>query len=208
MRVQRVCAIVQFNMDPLSTVLSLLKPRSYMSGGLNLGGEWCIQFGHYEGIKCYALEFGECWVSVEGLNPVRLSAGDCFLLPSGRPFRLASDLRLPPVDVFSMLPLPLNGAIVTLQGGGRCMGLGGHFGLSGDAAVLLGELPPIVHLSKESDRAAMRWSMERMMEELRNPQPGGALVAEQLAYMMLVQALRLHLAEEANRSAGWLSALA
>jgi hypothetical protein len=37
--------------------------------------------------------------------------------------------------------------------------------------------------------------MERMMQELREPQPGGFLIAQHLAYMMLVQALRLHLAE-------------
>jgi AraC-like DNA-binding protein len=54
----------------------------------------------------------------------------------------------------------------------------------------------------------MRWSLERMREELRDPQPGGSLIAQQLAYMMLVQALRLHLADGARGSVGWLFALA
>jgi AraC-like DNA-binding protein len=107
-----------------------------------------------------------------------------------------------------MSGFPLFGAIATYNGGGDCIGLGGYFGLSGDASILLGLLPPIVHLSKESDRMAMRWSLERMMEELRDPQPGGSLVAQQLAYTMLVQALRLYLAERANKSVGWLYALA
>ena len=31
-------------MDPLSDVLSLLKPRSYMSKGFEAGGEWSVQF--------------------------------------------------------------------------------------------------------------------------------------------------------------------
>ncbi len=53
----------------------------------------------------------------------------------------------------------------------------------------------------------MRWSLERMREELRDPQPGGSLIAQQLAYMMLVQALRLHLSDTASASPGWLSAL-
>ena len=53
----------------------------------------------------------------------------------------------------------------------------------------------------------MRWSLERLTEELRNPQPGGFLVAQQLAYMMLVQALRLHLAEGLRGGVGWLFAL-
>ena len=47
-----------------------------------------------------------------------------------------------------------------------------------------------------------------MTQELRDPQPGGSLVAQQLACMMLVQALRLHLAEGLRGGVGWLFALA
>jgi AraC-like DNA-binding protein len=48
----------------------------------------------------------------------------------------------------------------------------------------------------------MRWSLERMMQELREPQPGGDLVAQHLAWMMLIQSLRLHLAEGLAECAG------
>ena len=54
----------------------------------------------------------------------------------------------------------------------------------------------------------MRWSLERMMQELREPQPGGFLVAQHLADLMLVQALRLHLTEGLKGGVGWLFALA
>jgi AraC-like DNA-binding protein len=74
--------------------------------------------------------------------------------------------------------------------------------------MLLQSLPPIVHIRRESDKATMRWSLERMREELRDPQPGGSLITQQLAYMMLIQALRLHLADAASAGRGWLSALA
>ena len=50
--------------------------------------------------------------------------------------------------------------------------------------------------------------MERMRQELREPQPGGFLMAQHLAHMMLVQALRLHLAEGLKGGVGWLFALA
>jgi AraC-like DNA-binding protein len=197
-------------MDPLSDVLSLLKLRSYMCGGFDVGGELCLQFPQHEGIKCYALVSGQCWLSVEGVpEAVRLKAGDCFLLPRGRPFRLASDLTLPPVDALRILAAGRNGGLTTYNGGGDCFMAGGHFALTGNhAGILLGVLPPIVHLRKESDKAAMRWSLQRMMQELREPQPGGFLVAQHLAHMMLVQALRLHLAEGLRGGVGWLFALA
>jgi AraC-like DNA-binding protein len=197
-------------MDPLSDVLSLLKPLNYRSGGFDVGGDLAIKFPKHQGIKCYAVVSGQCWLSVEGVpDAVRLTTGDCFLLPRGFPFCLATDLAVTPVDFFTLLSVPKNGGTVSHNGGGSCYIAGGHFILSGSHAdMLLGLLPPIVHIAKEADKAAMRWSLDRMMEELRNPQPGGSLVAQQLAYMMLVQALRLHLAEGLRGGVGWLFALA
>jgi AraC-like DNA-binding protein len=198
-------------MDPLSDVLSLLKPRSYSCGGLDLGGDFSVRFPRHPGTKCYAVVSGEQWLAVEGVrDPVRLTAGDCFLLPRGWPFRLAADLELPPVDALTLLSAhEKNGGMTAINGGGGCLIVGAHFILNDHhAGILLGVLPPIVHIRTESDKAAMRWSLERLRQELREPQPGGFLVAQHLAYMMLVQALRLHLAEGLKSGVGWLFALA
>jgi AraC-like DNA-binding protein len=197
-------------MDPLSDVLSLLKLRNYMCGGFDVAGDWSIQFPQHEGIKCYAMVSGECWLSVDGVvEAAHLKAGDCFVLPGGRPFRLASDLSLTPIDVSTIFRTPQNGSIRSYNGGGGCFSVGGHFALAGKhAGILLKALPPIVHIREESDKAALRWSVERMMLELRNPQPGSFLVVQHLAHMILVQALRLHLADGVKGGAGWLFALA
>jgi AraC-like DNA-binding protein len=197
-------------MDPLSDVLSLLKPLSYAAGGFEVGGDTAIQWPKHRGIKCYAVLSGQCWLCVEGVpDAVLLTAGDCFLLPRGFPFCLTTDLSLTPVDFRTFLATRSTGSTVS-QGKDRGHYIvGGHFVLTGSHAdILLKSLPPIVHIRKESDKAAMRWSLERMKEELRDPQPGGSLIAQQLAYMMLVQALRLHLADGARGSVGWLFALA
>lgn len=197
-------------MDPLSDVLSLLKPQSYTSGGFGLDGGMSIQFPKHQGIKCYAMISGQCWLSVEGiLDPLLVTAGDCFLLPRGRPFCLTTDLSLPRVDFRAVLAARRAGNAVFQDEAAEHSIVGGHFILTGShAGILLNSLPPIVHIRKESDKEAMRWSLERLREELRNPQPGGSLIAQQLAYMMLIQALRLHLADGATGSVGWLFALA
>lgn len=197
-------------MDPLSDVLSLLKTLTYSAGGLDTGGDWAIQFSRYEGIKCYAVASGDCWLSVEGMaDPVRLKTGDCYLLTGGQPFRLASDLSLSPVsskEIFLAYP---NGGSPQVNGGGDCLIIGGHFSFAGSHAnILLGFLPSIVHLHTESDKAELRWSIERMRQELSQPRPGHLLVLRHLAHMMLVQALRVHLAKEFADRAGWLFALA
>ena len=85
-------------MDPLSEVLALLKPQSLSSGGFMVPGDIAIYFPKHQGIKCYAMLAGQCWLIVEGVpDPVLLDAGDCFLLPRGRPFQLTTHLSLEPV---------------------------------------------------------------------------------------------------------------
>jgi AraC-like DNA-binding protein len=196
-------------MDPLSDVLSLLKIHSYACGGFDVGGELCLKFEKHTGIKCYAVVAGESWLVIEGVtDPVQMKAGDCFVLPHGRPFCLATGLGLPPVDFRTLRGDAKNGTVVSYNGGGTFSIVGGHFALSADhASILLGALPPVVHLQKQSDRAVLRWSIERLMEELRDPQPGSGLIAQHLAHTMLLQALRLHLSDGPRGRIGWLFAL-
>ncbi len=198
-------------MDPLSDVLSFLRPRSYLTGGLDAGGRWAIRFEDMGGhIKCYALTAGACQLAVEGVSPISLSAGDCFVLASGRPFTIAGDLRAlaaAPGEVFG--DAGKRGGITTWNGGGDVFLTGSRFTLEGrHAGMLLDALPPVIHLDAPEDRAAMRWSIERMGEELRADRPGAGLMAEHLSYMMLLQALRLHLARAHDRPVGWFGALA
>lgn len=198
-------------MDPLSDVLSLLKPRSYVSSGFDAGGDWSIQFCNQQNrMKCYAVISGECWLLVEDLDePVRLRAGECFALPSGRNFRLASDIALPAVDSSDVFPPPSPGGVVTINSGGDVYLVGSRFGVSGRiSASLLRMLPPIVHIRRESEQSAVIWSVERMRQELREQRPGNSLIAQHLAHMMLVQALRLHLEDGSNDGVGWFFALA
>jgi len=194
-------------MDPLSDVLSLLVPRSYGAGGFDMGGQWSIHFPQHPGFKCYAVVTGQCWLSMQGVpEALPLTAGDCFLLPQGRPFRLASDLQLPPILYSS---LPRVGGIASNDGGGDCFIVGGHFALTDrHASILLSVLSPIVHVREEADKVALRWSLERMSHELRERQAGALLVAQHLSHIILVQALRLHIAEGSGAGVGWLFALA
>ena len=74
--------------------------------------------------------------------------------------------------------------------------------------MLLSALPPVVHIRNKAGKAVMLWSIERMSEELSQAQPGSALVTQHLASLMLIQALRLHLADTSEIHRGGLAALA
>jgi AraC-like DNA-binding protein len=196
--------------DPLSDVLSLLKPKNFMSGGIDAGGEWSFYFGELHVTRCFALTSGSCWLAMDGVSdPVHLVAGDCVLMPHGRAFRLASDLAMPPVDAMKhIITQPMNGRIIPWNGGGGTVGLSAIFTFAGEhVSMLLGALPPLMHLRDSSRQATMQWCLERMMRELREPQPGGFLLGQHLAHIMLVEALRLYLSNEASHGVGWLLAL-
>ncbi|WP_380181191.1 AraC family transcriptional regulator [Kalamiella sp. sgz302252] len=196
-------------MDPLSQLLSLLKAESYVSGGVVLSASLSVQWPAHDGVKCYAVVAGECWLSVEGIaDPIRLTAGDCYLLPPGPPFRLATDLSLQSVDFTTVRTEMTTGIAVKSEEKSGCFLVGGHFLLAGHAAqMLLGSLPPVVHIRHDADKAAMLWALERMAQEVCNPQPGAGLIVQQLAFMLLIQALRLHVNDGQQANVGWLFAL-
>ena len=194
--------------DPLSDILALLRPQTYHCGGLDLGASSCLQFLKHEGMKCYAVISGQAWLAVEGVTDLaHLEAGHCFLLPRGSRFRLAGAPERTPDDSNAFAEEHC-GSINTFDGGGKCLLVGAHYVFTGEHAnLVLGVLQPIVHLDKESDKVALRWSLDRLTEELREPQPGGVLVAQYLANLILVQALRIHLAGDVRSGLGLLSAL-
>ncbi len=197
-------------MEPLSDVLALLKPQTYVSAGLDAAGAWAIQFPAHQYIKFNAVTKGSCWIAVEGDGEAqKLEQGDCFLLPSGRPFVLASDLSLPKIPAEAVYTGGCNRTGVC-NGGGDFSLVGARFEFSGEqAGALFDSLPPIVAACESSDQASvLRWSLDRFEREIQERGPGASLIAEHLAHIMLIQVLRLHVASERGAGAGWLVALA
>ena len=194
--------------DPLSEVIALLNLRNIACGAVD-AGDGCIAVPASEGIKCYSVIAGEAWLAIEGgEDPIHLKHGDCFILPSGLPFRLASDLSLDPVDYRALLAGRSPGNIITFNDGGRATIVSAAFSMDGrHSDILMKGLPSIVHVRGDADRAALRLSLELMMLELRDPRPGGQLIIRHLAQMALMQALRAFLLQEGGNRIGWLFAL-
>lgn len=196
-------------MDALSDVLSLLKPASYMFRSVDAAGDWAIGFEAHRGINCYAVLKGQAWLAVDGVADVLLGEGDCVLLPRGLAFRIGSALDVAPADAWDLFPAVEEGGVISINGGGDVFGVGGYFAFeSRHADILLDVLPPIVHIRQASDRAVLISAMERITEELRTPLPGGFLMARHLAHLVLLQALRIILANGPDGGSGWIYGLA
>ena len=196
-------------MDPLSDIVALLHPHDCVAAGLDAGGDWSVRFDRHAGLKCNAVLEGACWLRVEGLDaPLRLDAGDCAILPHGRPFVLSARPMRDGADAAAVyVPVPHGGTAVH-GGGGAFFMTGARFLLSGPAAdALLRALPPVLVVRPGAAGDAVRWSLAQIAEELRANRPGRALSVAHLSHYVFVQALRCHLSEAAP-AAGWLALLA
>ena len=195
--------------DPLSDVLSLLKPKAYGFRGLDVGNPWSLHLPPGRFVRCYAVLSGACALWIDGIpSPTSLVAGDFIFLPHGEAIVLGSHENAPPIDLAAFFTVVADGEIVLVNGGGACLGFGGYFDISeAPTRSLLGSLPSIVHLRGGEDHAGLRWFVERLMGELRHPRPGSRLIAEHLCQTLFIEALRLHIAAKPHQEGGWLSAL-
>lgn len=101
------------------------------------------------------------------------------------------------------------GDVLVHNGGGDFAFLGARFEVDArEAGSLLGTLPPLIHLNRPEDRSAMHWCIQQMMTEMQPGRLGGSLAARHLAHLILLQAFRLHLSQQANDRVGLLYALA
>ncbi len=197
-------------MDPLSDLLRLLKVRSYGAAGLDAGGDWAIQIPAHDGMKVFAVVRGACFVSLrDDEAPIMVRTGECFLTTQGRPFQMGNGAAIEPASIQYLRPSIFDGRIVTHNGGGDFLAVGGFFSLASNPAdLLLGAVPPVISFRKGRERDTMEWCVSRLTSELRDPDAGTHFVAQQLATLMLVQALRSSIAQTSPSRVGWLTALA
>lgn len=176
--------------DPLSEIVTLLRPRTVFAKGISGAGAWGVRYSDFgEPSFCTVLE-GSCLLHVDGQQPVTLEAGDFVLLPatpgfviSGfqpvRPQLIDPRAAQPPVDEIR------HGAP---EGDPDVRLLGGYFVFdSPDAGLLVSLLPALVRLRGE-DRLS---TLTRLVgEEARGRRPGRDLVLSRLVEVLLIEALR------------------
>lgn len=226
MKVRDTCSTVHTGgVDPLVDVLSVLEARSHVSSMLVVDADsWHLRFDAPRGWKFNAVLEGSCLLSSEGMaQPVRVRAGDCYLLTRPQAFDLGSDLGVasrPAEEIFANARDGVArydgrhrdaAAVVETSPASdatkRFVALGGSFTFTGSAERLTNLLPPVLVLPSESPDAAATQQLIRMMdEELRAGAPGAALVSEHLAVATLVRMLRWHLAQDVHPP-GWLRGL-
>ncbi|WP_255557330.1 AraC family transcriptional regulator [Sodalis sp. dw_96] len=195
--------------DPFSDILQFTQAQSVVSGGFTAGGPWALRFPPPDKIKFFAIVKGHCYFRFNDVDePLRLEEGDVFLLAAQRSFVLAGDLAMVPLDAMRVFAAS-DTKTVNLGGGDDCIQIGGHIKLNPASGRLLSDvLPPFIHVRAVSPQASvLRWLLDQLVRERTAQLPGVGIASSQLAQLMFVQILRVHLSTAGTLAAGWLRAL-
>ncbi|WP_425260635.1 AraC family transcriptional regulator [Rubrivivax sp. RP6-9] len=209
-------------MDALSQTLRVVR----LVGAIFLHGRftapWCYQSPHADAaapileptaervVIFHLITEGTCWVELDGLPPLQLTAGDAVLFPQGDAHRMGSQPGLPPAsgarlhEVLARRP-----RLLAYGGGGATTRLVCGY-LACDARLaqlLLAGLPPVVKVGVRGSNAGM-WleaSLRYALAEARSPRPGGQGVLAKLAEVLFIEVLRIHMNAQAVGRTGWLA---
>jgi AraC-like DNA-binding protein len=200
-------------MDALSEVLSMLRVRSGVSSRFEGRGAWAFRFPEYEHMKFGTVLSGRLHLWMAG-DDVRhtMEQGDFWLLTNGKPFFSASNIKHKPLDgPTTYRSLRGTDGVVRVEGPGGEPSVSlasGRFTFENNiTGMLLERLPPLIHL-RAADVAshALSHVLALVASETVATSPGSDVARTSLATLVLVQALRAHLASE-PQAGGWLTAL-
>jgi AraC-like DNA-binding protein len=194
-------------MDPLSDIIALLHPHAAFSRPITGRGKWGVRYSTHKWPSFSIVLAGQCWLSLEDCPPLLMRRGDFVLLPTTPALALSSELASPCIPG---RPAQDGGVRYGAQDGDPDFQmLGGTFSIeSGNAPLLLGLLPPIIHMrSTENDTSHLAYIINFIMEECVHERPGRQMLLERLLEVMLIESLRWHNLQERPTQVGLLAGL-
>lgn len=183
--------------DPLSEVITLLRPRAVFSKRISGAGRWGVRYSAFGHPSFAAVLEGRCRLAVDGHPALTLSAGDFVLLPATPAFTMSGFERVTPVHIDPKAQPSSAGEVRHGTRGGRpdVRLLGGYFVFDlPDPALLVSLLPAVVHVrSVERLSTLVRLVGEESLER----RSGRELVLSRLVELLLIEALRSTAGEDA-----------
>jgi len=200
-------------MDLLAHVLAVSGVRGTAGARIEAAAPWGIAWRDTTRAAFYAVTSGTAWLGVPGQAPRQLMPGDVVLLPNGTGHTLGSDPDFPvsPHECSVAERARVCGTVLRLGAGEvQTHILGASYDY--DPAVstqVLTTLPELVHIRAANGGTCLDDTVRLLSRELACPQLASALVLNRLVDILLVQLLRVWLAERPGEAHGtWLGVLA
>jgi AraC-like DNA-binding protein len=183
--------------DPLSEVITLLRPRTVFAKAISGAGRWGVHYSEFGHPSFCALLEGRCQLTLDRGKPVTLEAGDFVFLPATPSFTISGFEPFTPKRVNpKTAPSPDTEVRYGTKGGKPDVRmLGGYFIFdSQDAALLVSLLPPLIQLRGVERMLTL---VRLLRDEYKEERPGRELVLARLIETLLIEALRAAPGEDA-----------
>jgi AraC-like DNA-binding protein len=213
-------------MDALSDVLRAVRLSGAFFFDVHASAPWCAETplgksvvnamfpnsGSDHLISYHLLIEGSCWATLDGEEPIRLSAGDIIVLPHGDTHVLATSPGMRKTPEMSMYAYPKDGMLPTRISVGGEGGEPAHF-VCGFLACdsrpynpLLTALPRVI-VVKDHASGALGAYFRAALAESKSSRMGGAELLGRISELMFVDVLRRHLEALPSDRTNWLSGL-
>jgi AraC-like DNA-binding protein len=212
-------------MDPISDIFRTMHIRAAVHARLEATAPWGLEHVPAEASKNVKglpvspseLAFfgmiarGNCWLSVDGIpDPIPLTGGDCFLLSPENTYALRDHPRTRLMS-FCQLGQSKDGNVIHHGGGGTPTSIiSGWLYFEKPTLKLIAQLlPKLILIKAEQARSlALHATLQLLASEMSDQAPGAEVVANRLAEVLFIQAIRAHVASGADcRNPGWLRAI-
>ncbi|TXR54918.1 AraC family transcriptional regulator [Reinekea thalattae] len=176
--------------DPLSSIVNLLQPKADFSKVLHAAGTWRIRREEIGNpFYCVVLD-GRCEFTLQGDEPIALTAGDFILVPEAHNFTVSSS---PPPALNMPDSVPVKTAANRFFAGDESRELNAHLLIghcqfaSPDSNLLVSLLPKLVHICAATKLTTL---VELVIEESLAQRPGRDSVLSRLLEILLIEAFR------------------
>lgn len=154
---------------------------------------------------------GNCWLSVDGIaEPIALTGSDCFLLSPENTYALRDHPSTRPTS-FCRLGQSKEKNVIHYGGGGTPTSIiSGWLYFEKPTLKQITQLLPKLILIKaeQAQNLALHTTLQLLASEMADQQPGSEVVANRLAEVLFIQAIRAHVAAGGDcRNHGWLRSI-
>jgi AraC-like DNA-binding protein len=163
-------------------------------------------------ISYHVLLEGRCWASVDGQEPMQLSAGDVIVFPHGDTHVLSSVPGMRAKPNMQMYRRPTEGRLPATISMGKGSAVNAHFvcGFLGCDArpfnPLLAALPRVIRVSDDAGGTLGAY-VQFALTESKQPRIGGESVLSRLSELMFLHVVRRYLEALPADKADWLAGL-
>jgi AraC-like DNA-binding protein len=204
--------------DPLGETLYMLRLNGSLYCQSEFTAPWGINLPPFDDKMMFHIVIrGDCYLTIEGKDPVHLREGDFALLPKGEGHALRSTPEEQTIDLFDIPIRQVSERYEHLVYSGEPNNDGALTEavcgvVSFDSAVaqqLIKQLPSVINVSRkdvDGENNILR-AAQMMADEARRLRPGGETVMAHLSDIVIIQSIRHWIEHAPEANEGWLGAL-